>query len=64
MRIEVNMTIEEQKLAICSWWASSPAFALETLRSQLEAARILWPEELGDIIIGTTTPQPETKPQE
>ena len=61
MRIEVNMTREEQKLFINSWWSTSPTFALTTLRDQLEAARILWPKELKDVVIGVSVPNvPET----
>lgn len=27
-----------------SWWAKSPDFVLKTLRTQLEAAAVIWPE--------------------
>lgn len=43
MRIEVTME-NERELRVASWWAKSPTFVVNTLRSQLEAAQAVWPE--------------------
>lgn len=47
MRIEVNMTADETKFRSDSWWAHGPQgheFVVETLRAQLAAAAVIWPE--------------------
>lgn len=46
MKIEVNMTTSAEMLEVTNWWAKSPEFALKALRSQLEAAQVIWPEQL------------------
>lgn len=56
MKIEVNMTVEQQKLEINSWWASSPEFAIKAFQAQIEAARVIWPEAFGGVVL--TTPAP------
>lgn len=43
MKIEVVM-IKEDRFVAESWWATDPAFVLNTLRGHLNAAAIIWPE--------------------
>lgn len=43
MKIEVNMK-PENEFSVSSWWAKSPEFVLQSLRQQLEAAAVIWPE--------------------
>lgn len=56
MKLEITMSREEQRLSVNSWWATSPGFVLTTLRANLEAARILWPDDLKNVVIGSTEP--------
>lgn len=44
MRVTVEMTTEEQKFSVASWWAKTPDFALAALAAQLAAATAMWPE--------------------
>lgn len=55
MRINMSMNREEEKFAADSWWATKPEFVLYTLRSQLRAASVIWPE-LAVLEIGLFTP--------
>ena len=43
MRVDVNMTVDETKFSVASWWASSPDFVLGALSRQLAAAKVVWP---------------------
>jgi hypothetical protein len=52
MKVDVNMTTDEDKLHINAWWAKTPEFAVEALRRHLQAAAVIWPE-LKDLRIGT-----------
>ena len=51
MKLEISMTIDKQLFEINHWWATAPEFVLDTLRAQLDAARILWPEALKNVVI-------------
>lgn len=45
MKIEVSMTTVDKALfEVNRWWATKPDFVLETLRAQLAAAAVIWPE--------------------
>lgn len=43
MQVNVDMD-EPSKFRVASWWAKSPDFVIEALRSQLETAQAVWPE--------------------
>lgn len=49
MRIDISMGTEGHKFTVASWWATGPSFVLDALYRQLTAAKVIWPEELGDI---------------
>jgi hypothetical protein len=49
MRVDVNMTTD-QEYHVGSWWAKSPEFFIEALKSQLGAAQVIWPE-LNEFVI-------------
>jgi hypothetical protein len=44
MHIDISMTTDEKKFYSHSWWAKCPDFVIETLRAQLDAAAVIWPE--------------------
>lgn len=44
MRVEISMTSDENKLMVNAWWATSPEFVIESIKSQLAAAQTIWPE--------------------
>jgi hypothetical protein len=52
VKIEVNMTTSADMFEVVQWWAKSPDFALKALRAQLEAAQVIWPEQLQGYEIG------------
>lgn len=43
MKIEIDMDITK-KFSVRNWYANSPDFVMEALRSQLKAATAIWPE--------------------
>lgn len=44
MNVEISMGIGADLFEVNSWWAKSPAFVLQSLKAQLEAAAAIWPE--------------------
>lgn len=44
MRVDVSMTVEKDEFNVSSWWAKNPQFVINSLRSQMEAAAVVWPE--------------------
>lgn len=44
MRLDISMSTEKTEFTVSSWWAKTPEFAIDSLRSQLEAATVIWPE--------------------
>lgn len=65
MIIEVSMKSDTDKMSVCSWWCTSPGFALGALIRQLQVAQTIWPEELNKFAIRsdcTITPEPPPLP--
>lgn len=61
MIVEVSMKVDEDKFHVHSWWAKTPDFALEALARQLDAAKTIWPVELGNYeIVKTVMPDEPT----
>lgn len=44
MKVDVSMTTDKDLFEVSHWWAKEPAFVVDSLRRQLEAASAIWPE--------------------
>lgn len=60
MIVEVSMKSDVQKFEVHNWWATSPDFVLHALSRQLEAAKAIWPAELGAVCLCAPSPTPPT----
>lgn len=43
MQVDVSMS-DDNKFHASSWWANSPDFVIKTVKAQLKAAAVIWPE--------------------
>jgi hypothetical protein len=44
MRVDVTMMTDKGEFNVSTWWARTPEFVIQSLKSQLEAAQAVWPE--------------------
>lgn len=61
--MQINMTMQASKdtFVVERWWATSPEFAVASLKAQLAAATAIWPD-LKEYGLGKRRPKnPESK---
>lgn len=62
MRIEMSMGIADDKFKVEGWWATKGDFVIHSLASQLDAAKVIFPELKRFELMEMRAPEPEPTP--